>query len=173
MDRPPRLRALVVAGPSGSGKTTVGLALAARLGWAFADADAYHGAAARRQMSRGEGLTDAQRGPWLDRLHALLRRHVADGPPVVLACSALHDGLRDRLIGSLDAVGIVWLEVGRAELDRRLARRPTHFAGPSLLPSQLDAAVPPPPGPRAVVVDAEEPPGRIVGQIASWLKAER
>ncbi|MBX9579823.1 MAG: AAA family ATPase, partial [Gemmataceae bacterium] len=37
---------ILLIGPRGSGKTTVGRALAARLGWAFADADEHVEAAA-------------------------------------------------------------------------------------------------------------------------------
>ena len=65
------VRVLIVAGPAGAGKTTVGRAAAARLGWAFVDADDYHAADSLRKMARGEGLTDADRAPWLARLAAL------------------------------------------------------------------------------------------------------
>ncbi|HIG73727.1 MAG TPA: gluconokinase, partial [Bacteroidetes bacterium] len=77
------VRVLIVAGPAGSGKTTVGRAAAARLGWAFVDADDYHAADSLRKMARGEGLTDADRAPWLARLAALVGERVRAGPPTV------------------------------------------------------------------------------------------
>ena len=64
---------VVLMGVSGVGKTTVGRALADRLGWAFADADDLHSAANITRMQRGEGLTDADRAPWLAAVRALLR----------------------------------------------------------------------------------------------------
>jgi gluconokinase len=56
---------VIVAGVSGSGKTTVGSMLAGRLGWRFADADAFHPAANIAKMRAGLPLTDADRRPWL------------------------------------------------------------------------------------------------------------
>ena len=50
----------MVAGVSGSGKTTVGALLAGRLGWQFADADAFHPAANVAKMRAGIPLTDAE-----------------------------------------------------------------------------------------------------------------
>jgi len=44
---------IVVMGVSGSGKTAVGEALAARVGWAFADADDFHPAANVEKMRGG------------------------------------------------------------------------------------------------------------------------
>lgn len=130
-------------GVSGAGKTTLGRALAADLGWAFEDADAYHADAARAKMGRGEGLTDADRAPWLDRLAALVEVRRVEGPPTVLACSALRASYRARLGAAADRVAVVWLDVPRAVLADRLATRAGHYAGPDLLDSQLDTLDPP------------------------------
>jgi len=54
---------VIVAGVSGSGKTTVGSMLAGRLGWRFADADAFHPAANIAKMRAGLPLTDEDRRP--------------------------------------------------------------------------------------------------------------
>src|ERR1700740_1051803 len=61
---------LIVAGVAGSGKTTVGALLAGRLGWRFADADAFHTAANIAKMAAGIPLTDADRQPWLRAIAA-------------------------------------------------------------------------------------------------------
>ena len=59
---------LIVMGVSGSGKTTLGRGLALYYGFTFLDADDFHSPEAKDKMARGEGLTDADRAPWLTRL---------------------------------------------------------------------------------------------------------
>jgi gluconokinase len=61
---------------------------------------------------------------------------VGDGP-VVLACSALKREYRDVLRDGVADLVFVDLDVDPATLERRLAARTGHFAGPHLLPSQL------------------------------------
>ena len=134
-DRPARV--VVLMGVAGAGKTTVGTALADALGWAFVDADDHHDAAALAKIGRGEGLTDADRAPWLERLGALVRRRVAEGPPTVLACSALRAAYRDALGAGEPRVLFAWLDVPPDVLAARLSGRVGHVAGPDLLPSQL------------------------------------
>ncbi len=140
---PEEARVLVVIGVAGSGKTTVGRALAERLGWAFEDADDHHSTDALATMARGVGLTDADRAPWLARLAALVRQRAAEGPPTVLACSALKARYRKTLQGDRADMQFVWLDVPEPVLAQRLADRQGHVAGPELLPSQLAAFEPP------------------------------
>ena len=143
---PPRVpppRVVVLLGVAGSGKTTVGRALAARVGWAFEDADAYHGPASNRKMAAGVGLTDADRAPWLDALAQLVGDRAEGGPPTVLACSALRARYRDQLGAGRPDVAWVWLDVPPGVLAARLARRQGNVAGPRLLPSQLATFEPP------------------------------
>lgn len=122
---------VVVMGVSGSGKTTVGREVAARAGWPFLDGDDFHVPGARARMARGEGLTDADRAPWLARLRAGLEAL----PDVVLACSALRRAYRDAL--RMPGLTFLFLDVPRELLQARLAARAGHYAGPGLLPSQL------------------------------------
>jgi gluconokinase len=61
---------VVLMGVTGTGKTTVGKQLAADLGWEFADADDFHPPANREKMHAGIPLTDEDRRPWLQALHA-------------------------------------------------------------------------------------------------------
>src|SRR3954463_9076341 len=88
---------IVLMGVTGSGKTTVGTLLAQQLGWQFADADDFHTPANKEKMSRGLGLTDAERGPWLDAIHEAMLSWETSGENTVVACSALKQSYRDRL----------------------------------------------------------------------------
>lgn len=146
-------------GVAGAGKTTLGQALAVRLGWLFADADAFHSPEAVAQMARGVGLTDADRAPWLGRLRALVETHLAEARPLVLACSALKARYRDALARADEPVRFVWLDAPPATLVARLASRPAHFAGPGLLESQLGVLEPPV---GALHLDARAPPAQLV-----------
>jgi carbohydrate kinase (thermoresistant glucokinase family) len=128
------VRTVVVMGVAGSGKTTVGRLLARRLGVPFVDGDDAHTEAAKRQMADGVPLTEAQRVPWLDRLHQTLSDHAANG--VVLACSALTTAARHRLAGARP-VRFLALVVPADVLATRLRDRSGHFAGADLLASQL------------------------------------
>lgn len=64
---------VIVMGVVGAGKTTVGSLLAEQLGWNFADADDYHSPENKRKIHQGVPLTDADREPWLERLHVRSR----------------------------------------------------------------------------------------------------
>src|SRR5581483_9562909 len=102
--------------------------------------DDYHSAANIEKMSRGIGLTDADRKPWLAALHALIEDTVQRHEHVVLACSALKHEYRETLAGNYrnaGAVRFVYLDVPADVLARRLASRQHHFAPPALLTSQL------------------------------------
>lgn len=127
-------------GVSGAGKTEIGRALSAAIGWPFHDADEYHSPANIAKMHRGEALTDADRAPWLARLHDLVTDAVASGQHIVLACSALKEAYRETLRPdgvAPDEVRYVYLDVPREVLEERLRMRHGHFAPPELLDSQL------------------------------------
>ncbi len=136
-------RVIVVMGVCGAGKTAHGRALAAALGWDFADADDHHSPEAVAQMRAGTPLSDADRAPWLARLRAQIERHLADDRPLVLACSALKQAYRDALWVDRPRMRLVFLDGPRALIAARLAQRENHFAGPALLDSQLAALEPP------------------------------
>jgi gluconokinase len=129
---------LVVMGVSGAGKSTLGRALSQALGWSFVDADDHHPPENIAKMRRGEPLTDADRGPWLDRLHGLLREQDGAGRDAVLACSALKASYRRRLTAGLRDVRFVLLVGAPAQLRQRLAARRDHFMPPTLLESQFE-----------------------------------
>jgi carbohydrate kinase (thermoresistant glucokinase family) len=159
--------AVVVMGVAGSGKTTVGAALADRLGVRFVDADDHHPPANVDKMRRGVPLDDADRAPWLERLHDVLQAAVAQGPGVVLACSALTRAAR-RGLAAGTPVRFVYLQVDEDRLAARLRARTHHFMSPDLLASQL-ATLEEPGENEALTVDGDRPVDAVVDEIAAHL----
>ena len=149
----PEPTVIVMMGVAGVGKTAVGQALAARLGWRFADADDFHPPANVAKMQRGEGLTDADRAPWLAELRGFVEQHLLDDASLVLACSALKVHYRNVLCVDAERVRFVWLDAPPSVLAQRLQDRSGHYAGAALLPSQL-ATLEPPPEEAAIRVEA-------------------
>jgi gluconokinase len=133
---------ILVMGVSGSGKTTFGTALAKQLNWVFADADDYHPASNVQKMASGEALTDADREPWLQRLHTLIEQHLLEQRPLVLACSALKASYRQTLTANLEGVKVVFLNGSRELIAQRMKTR-EHFMPAILLESQLNTLEPP------------------------------
>jgi gluconokinase len=150
---------IVVMGPTGAGKTTVGRALAAALGWTFVDADDYHTPASVAKMRAGTPLDDADRAPWLRAIHQRIAAAVDRRESLVVACSALRARYRDVLRGDLRTVRFLNLSADAETLARRAAGRVGHFAGPSLVRSQLADLEPPS---DALTLDATRPVDEIV-----------
>ena len=151
-------------GPAGAGKTTVGALLADSLGWRFLDADDFHSPENVERMSRGIGLTDADRAPWLRAMRDALDNVSASGANVVLACSALKETYRRALVPPRAAADarFVYLRGPEQVLRDRLTQRSGHYAGPELLASQLATLEEPR---EALWVDAACAPREIVDQI--------
>ncbi len=126
-------------GVSGCGKTTLGRALAQHLSLSFIDADDYHSPQSKRKMSQGIGLTDRERTPWLKELAVRLDAAERQRTGVVLACSALTQSYREILRCPSSQRALVHLTCSPEVLLERLQARTEHFAGPSLLKSQLQA----------------------------------
>lgn len=157
---------VVLMGSAGAGKTTVGRALAAALHWPFHDADALHSASSIARMRQGVPLEDADRAPWLARVHALMSALAAGGGAAVLACSALRESYRQQITGGIDGVHFVFLQADRELLRERLLSRPDHFAGTAILDRQLaDLEVPE----DALIVDASQPVDALVRTICARL----
>ncbi len=153
-------------GVTGAGKTTVGRLLARALGCGFLDADDYHPAASVAKMRAGEPLTDDDRAPWLAALNGALRERRAEG--VVLACSALKQRYRDRLLAGVPDGRLVYLRGSKAAIAARLAARRGHYMNPRLLDSQFEALEEPA---DAVVVDVELAPEEIARRAAAACRA--
>ncbi|WP_091909934.1 gluconokinase [Chitinasiproducens palmae] len=158
-------------GVSGSGKTTTGENLAARLGWRFSDADAFHSAANKEKMAHGIALDDNDRRPWLEAMHAAMAAAEAAGEDHVFACSALKGAYRDVLRGDSRAVSFVMLALDAAALADRLSKRRGHFFDPALLRSQLET-LEAPAADEALTVDATHTPEQIVDEIVDWLRRD-
>jgi gluconokinase len=157
---------IVLMGTTGAGKTTMGQILARELGWEFADADDFHAAANKEKMSKGIGLTDEDRAPWLDALCAKISGWIAQGGNGVLACSALKQAYRDKLnVGP--EVRWVYLKGSYEEISERLAARTGHYAKADLLASQFAVLEEPK---DAEIVRVGQPPEAIVAEIRSRLR---
>lgn len=161
-----RTRVIVVCGVSGAGKTTVGRLLAARLGWEFEDADDHHAAASVAKMAAGRPLSDTDRDPWLRALAALVRERLADGRPLVLACSALRAAHRERIAGGDPRVRFVHLQGDFGLIRERLEARAEHFMPAELLRSQFQALEEPQ---DALVARVDAPPEAVVQEIIDKL----
>jgi gluconokinase len=156
---------VLVMGVAGSGKTTIGRGLAEATGARFIDADDYHSLENIEKMSQGEALTDAERGPWLEALRAVLQGVLERGEQAVLACSALKRAYRDRIRFDPARMPIVLLTGEPALIAARLRRR-DHFAPAALLRSQLEALEPPA---HAIEVDVAAPPEDVIRTILERL----
>lgn len=133
---------IIVGGVSGCGKSTLSLNICKAIngvglgGAASLDADDFHSQANREKMSRGIGLDDDDRLPWLNAVCEHVGR--LEASPVVVACSALKKFYRDIFRERLKCkLVFIILNPSRKELERRLANRQGHFATATLLDSQF------------------------------------
>lgn len=165
---------LVVMGVSGSGKTTVAEALAARIGDAeFLDADDFHTEASRAKMHAGVPLDDVDRAPWLDAVARAMREVTRTGRTPVMACSALRQAYRSRILAVEPEAFFVLLDVPREELHRRLLARKGHFMPSSLLDSQLATLEPLTEGEPGVTIRDTAPSDDVVERIVARITAVR
>jgi gluconokinase len=160
---------VIVMGVAGAGKTAVGERLAADLGWRFIEGDAFHPPENVDKIRRGIGLDDADRAPWLARLEREIRALVEHDACAVLACSALKRSYRDQLRVDPKRVRFVYLRCSPAVLEARLRNRRGHFAGPALLPTQLETLEEPSGPEDALCVDGDRRLPDVVAQIRERL----
>jgi gluconokinase len=156
---------VIIMGVVGAGKTTVGSLLASKVGWEFADADDFHPVSNVEKIRQGIPLTDDDREPWLDRLRQAIDRWIVNGNNVVLACSALKRSYRAKLCAG-PQVQFVYLKGTAGLIAGRLHSRHGHFAGESILASQLADLEEPK---AAITVDVAESPEKIVDEIRDGL----
>jgi gluconokinase len=116
-------------------------------------------------MASGAPLTDEDRGPWLEALHALISERNAGGQDGILACSALKDSYRRRLAKG-NGLAVVYLRAEPGLIRSRLAGRRGHYMPASLIDSQFTDLEEPKDG---ITLPAAWPPDRIVLAIRAWL----
>lgn len=156
---------VILMGVAGAGKTTVGQLLAGQFGWDFVDADDFHPAANVDKIRRGIGLTDADRAPWLQKLHESIVRWIVQKENVVLACSALKSSYRRQLAAGPE-VRFVYLKGTAALIADRLGSRYGHFANDEILASQFADLEEPE---TALTVDIAGTPEQIAAEIRKGL----
>jgi gluconokinase len=156
---------VLMMGVCGSGKTTTGKALADSLGWPFFDGDDFHPEGNVAKMAAGQPLTDADRGPWIERIADAMRGAGEHGGNAVFACSALKAAHRQTMQRAGD-VRIVFLDGDAETIGPRLAARTEHFMPASLLPSQFAALEVPE---DALAVDIRDPIPTQVARICDGL----
>lgn len=161
-------RFVIVMGVAGSGKTTVGRALARRLGWDFYDADGFHPAENISKMANGIPLEDADRAPWLASLHALISTVLKDKQPAILACSALKESYRQKLLEGNEDVLVVYLKGSYDLIWSRIAARQDHYMKPQMLQSQFEALEEPT---DALTIDSSLSVDEIVREITKHIKS--
>jgi gluconokinase len=164
---PPKV--IVLMGVAGSGKTTVGIKLAQELGWEFYDADQFHSEENIEKMARGIPLTDADRWPWLDRLHNLILDRLKKDRPAVLACSTLKKVYQERLLRDTRRATLVFLRGGFDLIYERLQERQDHYMEAGMLESQFAALEEPE---EALAVEIESAPNEIAEEIVRRLGLE-
>ena len=153
---------LIVMGVSGSGKSTIGRALADALDLEFVDGDDLHPRANKEKMAAGHPLDDQDRAPWLEIIAERIGAELADGKPIVVACSALKRRYRDQLISHAPSAVFVHLEGRRDIVAERQSHRDHEYMPNSLLDSQYATLEPLEPDEHAIVVDLAQTPDDMV-----------
>jgi len=143
----------------------VGKILAVRLCWTFLDADDFHPPANIEKMHHGIPLSDADRLPWLEKIHAELLRRTQSGENIVLACSALKQSYRDLLSSEVD-VRIVYLRGTYDVMRQRIEFRHGHFAGEGILAGQFADLEEPR---DALVLDVSRSPQQLAAEVIASL----
>jgi gluconokinase len=169
---PATVPVLLVCGVSGSGKTTIGTLLAKRLGYVYAEADAFHPAANVAKMAAGHPLTDADRAPWLSAIGSFIDATTAEARPAVVTCSALKRAYRDQLRAGRPNVRLIFLDVARDVVTERLQARHGHFFPADLLESQYRDLEAPDPDEHVLHIAVDSPnttPDEVVDQILADL----
>ncbi|MEP0263460.1 NADP-dependent phosphogluconate dehydrogenase [Dokdonia sp.] len=157
----------IIMGVSGVGKTTIGKALARHLDIPFYDADDFHPKANKDKMASGIALQDDDRWPWLDTIVSNYTQWEVTG--AVLACSALKEAYRLRLLVDHTKVELIYLSASFDAVQERLSARAAHFFNPTLLQSQYDTLEVPQKG---IICDALQSEEMILQSIMNAIKEE-
>ena len=119
-------------------------------------------------MHQGIPLTDVDRLPWLDAMHAKLLELDSEKRNAVLGCSALKQSYRDLLMAGINAK-LVYLKGSYEFIANRLRSRKGHFADEHILAGQFADLEEPT---DAIVVDIGASPDHIVDEICRRLDTQ-
>ena len=90
-------------------------------------------------MTAGRPLDDTVRNQWIERVGLSIKASLERSESLVLACSALRANHRRALAtAACDDLMIAHLQGSTALIAERLRKRQGHFAGVSLLKSQVE-----------------------------------
>jgi gluconokinase len=128
----------IIMGVSGCGKSTVATLLANKLGCKVIEADDYHSSAAKSLMSKGVGLTEKQRAPWIDKLCLAVKAELSSSSYVVMSYSGLKKHHREKFRQLGIKSYFFNLELPYNIIFTRLTKRIDHFIDESLLLSQFN-----------------------------------
>jgi gluconokinase len=156
---------ILLMGVSGSGKTTIGQMLSAQLNWPFIDGDRLHSAENIAKMAAGIPLTDQDRAPWLQSIHAAIERWRVQQQNGIVASSALKEQYRQILLTSPD-IKLVYLRGSYHLIYSRMQHRPGHYMKAEMLQSQFAALEEPK---DAIVVDIAPSAEQVVSTIRQKL----
>jgi len=163
---------LIVMGVSGSGKSTIGSLLASTLGLEFIDGDDLHPRANKEKMAAGHPLNDEDRAPWLEIIAERIGAELAEGRPIVVACSALKRRYRTQLVAYAPETVFVHLTGERDVVSERQSHRNHEYMPNSLLDSQYATLEPLEEDERGIAVDLSQTPDDMVRFITNRLDAD-
>ena len=164
---------LIVMGVSGSGKSTVGRELADHFGIEFIDGDDLHPRANKEKMAAGHALNDEDRAPWLEIIADRIGAELAEGKPVVVACSALRKRYREILSSHAPSTVFVHLVGSRQLIAERQSHRNHEYMPNSLLDSQFATLEKLTHDERGIEVSIDQKPEEIVVDAAAKLAVLR
>ena len=139
--------AVLVMGVCGAGKSTIAERLADAVGGLYVDADDLHPPENKAKMSQGLPLTDDDRFGWLTTCATTVLAGLSTSSVVVLACSALKRGYRDRIANLLhhrSRFVCIYLAASPDIIKPRVRDRGgNHFMPVDLVDSQFSTLEPP------------------------------
>ena len=161
-------RCVIVSGVAGSGKSMLARLLADQLRWTYAEGDTFHPEHNVARMRAGLPVTDADRAAWLAAIAAWID-HRSPRVGTVVTCSALRQAYRDELVDGRPWLRFCQLQAPHHVLTERLESRTGHFMPASLLDSQLETLEPLGFNEHGIVMNATEPPARLVQDVMDIL----